>query len=391
VRIISGGKLFKSVGIIARYDKKQALTLAQDLAKHLSDKGLDVYLEETLKGKVNTNCKLVPLKEMKTEFVIAIGGDGTILRTCMTLPKPEPPILGVNMGVRGFLTEVNPDDACAAVDHILSGDYRIEKCAKLSAWTNGEATPDALNDVVVSGGAPSKILYLQIYKNDEPVFQVEADGVVVSTQTGSTGYCLSAGGPVLDPQTNAIVVTPICSLTSVRSMVFPADAQIRIELLRPKDMLVIVDGAYRRHLRPKNASVTVACSKTLHHLSASNKTFTNVCRRGCCLGNGIANQQNIMILDTSAFIGGLDRLLFGRAGDAAAGGAEVKRNPMIQFRLQTAIESSRIKVLEPAPEFVKQVKSCATSVGDSHYLSKRMCKYWRWHWKLKVEATPPKS
>jgi NAD+ kinase len=252
--------LLNSVGIVARYDKKEALTLAQKLARHLSSKGLEVHLEETLKGKVDADYKLTPLNNMGTDFVIAIGGDGTILRTCMTLPKPQPPILGVNMGVRGFLTEVNPNDACTAVDRILNGDYMIEKCAKLSAWTKGEPTPDALNDVVVSGGAPSKILYLQIYKNDQPVFQVEADGVIISTQTGSTGYCLSAGGPVLDPQTDAIVVTPICSLTGVRSMVFPADCQIRIELLRPKDIVVLVDGAYRRHLPPKKASVTVARS-----------------------------------------------------------------------------------------------------------------------------------
>jgi NAD+ kinase len=255
--------LFKSVGIVARYDKKQALALAEELAQYLAGKGLEVYLEETLKGKVKTECKLAPLKDMHTDFVITIGGDGTILRTCLTLPKPEPPILAVNMGVRGFLTEVDPDGACQAIDRVLSGDYKIEKCAKLSAWTNGEPTPDALNDVVISGGEPSKIIYLQVYKDNTPIAQLEADGVIVSTQTGSTGYSLSAGGPVLDPQTDAIILTPICSLTSVRSMVLPANCQIRIELTRPKNMLVLIDGAYRRSLEAKNASVTVVRSKNV--------------------------------------------------------------------------------------------------------------------------------
>ncbi len=255
--------MLKSVGIVARYDKQQALTLAEELADHLASKNLEVFLEDTLKGKVKAKGKLISIAKMQTDFVIAIGGDGTILRTCIGLPKPEPPILAVNMGVRGFLTEVEPQDAQAAVDKLLQGEYSIEKCAKLAASTNGEATPDALNDVVISGGEPSKIVYLQIYKNGQPIQQLEADGVIVATQTGSTGYSLSAGGPVLDPAVDAIVVTPICSLTTVRSMVFPADSKITIEPVRQKELLVLIDGNYRRLLPANNASVTVVRSKNV--------------------------------------------------------------------------------------------------------------------------------
>ncbi len=254
--------MFKSVGLVARYDKKQALTLAEDLAEYLAKKGVEIFWEDTLSGKVNSqDGKMIPLKNMKVDFIITIGGDGTILRTCITIPKPEPPILGVNMGVRGFLTEVEPKDACAAVDKILNGDFKIEKCAKLTASTDGEPIPDALNDVVISGGEPSKILYMQIYKDNQPNLKVEADGLILSTQTGSTGYCLSAGGPVLDPKIDAIVLTPICSLTTFRSMVFPANSKITVESLRPKDMLVLIDGNYRRLLPANKPSVTVARSK----------------------------------------------------------------------------------------------------------------------------------
>jgi NAD+ kinase len=267
--------LFKNVGLVARYDKKQALTLAEELSEHLAKKGLEVFLEETLNGKVKSQGKFVPLKDMKTDFIVTIGGDGTILRTCITLAKPEPPILAVNMGVRGFLTEVEPKDACAAVDRILKGEFNIEKCVKLSAAADGEATPDALNDVVVSGGEPSKILYLQIYKDDQPIVQLEADGVILSTQTGSTGYSLSAGGPVLDPEMDAIVLTPICSLTTFRSMVFPANSKITIESIRHKDMLVIVDGNYRRLLPAKNPSVTVTRSKNVTSFIRFKEDFYN--------------------------------------------------------------------------------------------------------------------
>ena len=255
--------LYKSVGLVARFDKKQALTLAEELSEYLTKQGVQVFLEDTLRGKLKSQGKLIPLREMKTDFVITIGGDGTILRTCINLPKPEPPILAINMGVRGFLTEVEPKDACAAVDRVLKNDFKIEKCQKLSANANGETTPDALNDVVISGGEPSKIVYLQIYKNDQPIAQLEADGVIIATQTGSTGYSLSAGGPVMDPNIDAIVLTPICSLTTFRSLVFPADSKIRVESLRPKDMLVLIDGNFRLLLPAKFPSVSVQRSSNV--------------------------------------------------------------------------------------------------------------------------------
>ncbi len=265
--------MFKSVGIVARYDKKQALTLAEELSEYLVKRGTEVYLEDTLRGKVKSGGKLAPLKEMKTDLVITIGGDGTILRTCINLPKPEPPILAINMGVRGFLTEVEPASACSALEKIWKGDYRVEKCQKLSAIVNGESIPDGLNDVVISGGEPSKIVYIQIYMNDEPIAKLEADGVIIATQTGSTGYSLSAGGPVMDPKIDAIVLTPICSLTTFRSLVFPADAKIRIESLRPKDMLVLIDGNFRILLPAKSPCVNVSKSRNVTSFIRFNQDF----------------------------------------------------------------------------------------------------------------------
>jgi NAD+ kinase len=256
-------KVFKSVGLVARYDKKQALKLAKELAEYLRNQGLEVYIEETLAGKVNFPAKTVPLESMKTDFVITIGGDGTILRACLSLPQPEPPILAVNMGVRGFLTEVEPKGACAAVEKTLKGDFKIEKCAKLSVSMDKQNMPDALNDVVISAGEPSKILYTQIFKDDEPILKCQADGLIVSTQTGSTGYSLSAGGPVLDPEVDAFVLTPICSLTVFRSLIFPADSKVTIEAIRPKEMLVLIDGNYQQLVKSKNPKLTITHSKNV--------------------------------------------------------------------------------------------------------------------------------
>ena len=256
-------ELFKSVGLVARYDKRQAIKLTEELAKYLSNKGLDVYIEGTLSEKAKSRGTFVPLSSMKTDFIITIGGDGTILRTSIAVPKPEPPILAINMGVRGFLTEVEPKEARAAVEKSLKGEFKIEKCAKLTAATDSCTIPDALNDIVVSAGEPSKILYTQIFKGEKPILKCQADGLIMSTQTGSTGYSLSAGGPVLDPEVDAFVLTPICSLTVFHSLVFPADSKVTIQATGPKDMLVLVDGNYRQLVTSKNPTLTVTRSKNV--------------------------------------------------------------------------------------------------------------------------------
>jgi NAD+ kinase len=167
------------------------------------------------------------------------------------------------MGARGFLTEVEPEDACKAVDRILKGDFRIEKCSKLSAKIGNITLPDALNDVVISAGEPSKILYTEICKDGKPILKCQADGLIVATQTGSTGYSLSAGGPVLDKGLDGILITPICALTVFRSLVFPADAEITLNVIRPKQMLVMIDGNYHHMENGKELTIKVTKSKNV--------------------------------------------------------------------------------------------------------------------------------
>ena len=253
--------LFKSVGLIARFDKRAAIKLAKDLAKYLKAKGLEVYVEDTLAKKMNTKENSAPLEKMKTDFIITIGGDGTILRTCVSIPKPEPPILAINMGVRGFLTEVEPKQAFTAVDKCLKGQFTIEKCMKLSITADNLKLPDALNEVLISADEPAKLLYARILKDKEPILNCQADGLMVSTQTGSTGYSLSAGGPVLDPGVNAFVLTSACALSVFRSVVFPADSSLTVEVIRPRKVLIVVDGHHRQLISSRIPNLTVTRSK----------------------------------------------------------------------------------------------------------------------------------
>lgn len=253
--------MVKTAGLVARYDKKKALELAEDLAEYLRRHDVKVYIEDTLSKKVKAKAEFVPLERMKTDLIITMGGDGTILRTSVKIPKPEPPILAVNMGVRGFLTEVEPRQAFEAVDKWLKGEYRLEKCMKLAATADGNVFPDALNEVVVTHDEPAKLLYMRILKDKEPILTCEADTLIISTQTGSTGYSLSARGPVLDPEVAAFVLTPICPLTDFHPVVVPADTKLTVQVERPKKMLVLIDGRYSQLVRAKLPSVTVTRSK----------------------------------------------------------------------------------------------------------------------------------
>jgi NAD+ kinase len=254
-------ELFNTVGIVARVDRKGAMKLAAELTARLEGRGLSVFLEPKLAEHIGKKDAALPLEEMKTDLIITVGGDGTILRTCLLIPKPEPPILAINMGVRGFLAEVTPKEALDAVDRCLEGRFTLERCMKLASFIGNTRLPDALNEVFIASDAPAKLLYTRVWKDGAMVAECRADGVVVASQVGSTGYSLSGGGPVLDPDVNAFVLTPVCPLTVFHPIVFPAKSTLSIELLKPKRAVVVVDGHFRTRIEPKNPRISITKSE----------------------------------------------------------------------------------------------------------------------------------
>jgi NAD+ kinase len=165
------------------------------------------------------------------------------------------------MGVRGFLTEVEPRGALTAIDKCLSGDFRVEKCMKLAINADGLKFPDALNEVVISPDEPAKLLYTRIIRNGEPIVVCQSDSLMVATQTGSTGYSLSAGGPVLDPDVNAFVLTPVCPLSIFQPIVFPANIRLTIEVKKPRKTQVLIDGHHRQLVTSRLPHVDITRSK----------------------------------------------------------------------------------------------------------------------------------
>lgn len=247
------------VGLVSRLDEDDALKVALKLFKSMTKKGLKVVPEE----QFSQTAKLTggtPFSKMDVDLIVTVGGDGTVLKTCMSIPKPETPILAVNMGRRGYLTEVDPENAMPAIESFLKGTCKTEERVKLSATIEGETTVDGLNEVVITSGTPSKMLHFIVSIDRSQLLEFRGDGLIVSTPTGSTAYSLSAGGPIVDNSVEAFVATFICPLEHLTPLVVSMDNRIKVELAAPKlKGTLVVDGRFQRELAPQT-SVTVSKS-----------------------------------------------------------------------------------------------------------------------------------
>jgi NAD+ kinase len=189
------------------------------------------------------------LSDLKVDLIVTVGGDGTVLKTCMNIPEPETPILAVNMGRRGYLTEVEPREAWRAIDLFMKGKCRLEKRTRLSVLLDGRHVVDALNELVVASGGPSKMVDLQLGVDSTPLLSLRGDGLIVSTATGSTAYSLSAGGPIVDSTVDVYVISFICPLGYVRPAVVSMNRSLSIRLTNQKlKAIVVADGRIQREL-----------------------------------------------------------------------------------------------------------------------------------------------
>ena len=243
--------MFNNVGIISRLDNQDALELSFRLYKILRKKGIKVVPEEGFaKARDLGNSSLI--SKMDTDLIITVGGDGTVLKTCMFMPKPETPILAVNMGRRGYLTEVEPNKVEKAVQRCLSGDYKIEELDKLAVIREGKKMVDGLNEALIASITHWKMLDFEISLNKETFLTSRADALIIATSTGSTAHALSAGGPVVHASLNTFVLVFLCPLEPIHPIVIPNDSEIGVKVTNPKlEALVTVDGHFRRKLKPE--------------------------------------------------------------------------------------------------------------------------------------------
>jgi len=241
---------FRTVGLVGKYDKPAMHDPVCKLGKFLRGRGHDVLLASQTAERLNIrDCPHRNLHELAAEsdVVVVMGGDGTMLSIARELASTGTPLIGINQGRLGFLTDITVDDMFDAVAEILSGQYVAEERILLNGQVRraGERVfqATAFNDVVVGKGASGRVIDLEIAINSEFVNSQRADGLIVTSPTGTTAYALSAGGPIVHPTLEAVALVPICPHTlSARPIVVSSHSRIELTLTHAGDARVHFDG-----------------------------------------------------------------------------------------------------------------------------------------------------
>ena len=288
----------KRVALIARLKLPQALSTLADAAEWLAAHGSTpvIEAESARAAGLDQRWTTAPRESLAdgVDVVLAFGGDGTLLEAAGVVAHgaSEAPLVGVNLGRLGFLTEIDRSELTATLDDVVHGRGRIETRVMLEGHVEAAAGPPtdrlALNDIVVTRSALSRMTEMDITVDGQFVSEVKADGLIVATATGSTAYNLSAGGPIVHPSVDALVLTPIAPHTLThRPLVLPASAAIT---LRPRidaqsDVIVTFDGQYGVRLSPGDLVHVRRAKRPLRLLRTSSRTYFEMLREKLKWGN----------------------------------------------------------------------------------------------------------
>ncbi len=243
------------IGIVAKRNKPEAVAVVRNLVEWLRPKKIQVYIEKEIEELLGPTLseghwKSVAREEMPphVEMMIVLGGDGTLLSVGRQVWNRNIPILGVNLGGLGFLTEITLDELYSVLERVLQDDFEINERETLKAGVirRGKRIAEfiVLNDAVINKGALARIIDLETTINGEYLSTFRSDGLIISTPTGSTAYNLSAGGPIVYPSLHTIIITPICPHTlTIRPIIIPDDVKIRALLKsRDEEVTLTLDG-----------------------------------------------------------------------------------------------------------------------------------------------------
>ena len=241
--------MWEKVGIILNQEKKDIYRNASRIIQWLEKRRIKVFVLPWLAQKL-PSCQSLSLEEMreKVDFVITLGGDGTIFRAAREFASDQIPLIGINLGGLGFLTEITLANFERGLSNVLEGKYTIENRLMLRTSVFREGVPVenfiCLNDVVIGKSSLPRIINLKTFVNNELVTTYSADGLIISTPTGSTAYSLSAGGPVVHPSLKVVILSPICAHTlAVRPLIVCQNDDIKVVLQPPApEVLLTIDG-----------------------------------------------------------------------------------------------------------------------------------------------------
>lgn len=270
----------RKVGFCAKASSPKAIKKAKQLAKEIKKEGYEVFLD-SISFKKNKNYKILNLNEMgkEVDLIVVLGGDGTLLSVARASTS-KTLIFGINMGTLGFLTP-NPSKNCLnLIKEILKGKYKIDERINLKAKIKDNEF-DVLNDVVIAKAALARIIEIKIVINGKFLTLLRADGLILSTPTGSTAYNLAANGPIVSPKNKNIILTPICphNLT-YRPVIFPDDVKINLKLLTEKEKVFItLDGQEGFRIEPKEEIVVQKSEKKTLLVVPEDYDFFDVLRK----------------------------------------------------------------------------------------------------------------
>ncbi len=247
-------------GLICNSKRKKSVSLGIDVYDFLTDKG-EIYPELSFAKEIKKRGYSLENINKKSNIVVTIGGDGTILRALKAVEKP---IFAINSGGMGFLSEVESKYSIEGLKKVIDGKYNIEERKKLKIVLDGDRIPDAANEVTIQTSKIAKIMYYQILVENELLETIGADGVIISTPTGSTSYALSVGGPILDPSLNAILIAPIAPFRlSARPWVLPITKKIKVKILpKSKETKIVIDGQYSKNVTYNSDILVTGSEKT---------------------------------------------------------------------------------------------------------------------------------
>lgn len=275
-----------SVGLVINYEKEKAQEITNWIVDWLNFKKIKVYVEgDKDKGIRRKDFSCTNEKFFNSvDLIISLGGDGTLLRAAKIAATDGIPIFGVNLGGLGFLTQIGIDDLEIFLEKIYQGKCFLDERMMLDCIVKRKEKEikefTALNDIVIGKGAFARLISLATYINDDYVITYSADGLVISTSTGSTAYSLSAGGPIVNPNINSMILTPICPHTlSARPLIIGENDQVRITLeLSEEEVMVTIDGQEGFTLEPKDEVIVKKSIYKTRLIAFKEKSFYAILR-----------------------------------------------------------------------------------------------------------------
>ncbi len=281
----------KRIGIVLKPHQPDALKTICELVEWLGKRGIALsggpeIEREQIEHATGCSVETVAVDKLPSsvDLILVLGGDGTMIATARMIGDREVPVMGVNFGGLGYLAEFRIEELYTALEAILAGNYRLDRrvmlAVELLRGNDPVTTHQVLNDVVINKSALARIIEIEAYLNQQFVNSFRADGLIISTPTGSTANNLSAGGPVIFPSMNAVVITPICPFTlSNRPIVVPDDAVIELRLkTEQEDVALTLDGQAGFPLKVENRVVIRKSRTTFNLVQPMNRNYFDVLR-----------------------------------------------------------------------------------------------------------------